>query len=483
MSSSPIEKFKQDVLTGSARLVARAANVEDRVSYMIRNIRENRAYQHLLSRSADADPGDLAEKMALRYREYRRRWSEQPKECIATGQAGVEMLENGNVPLCLDIETAAICDLACEFCYRESIATPDKFISEVLFRSIVDQAAALGVPSIKLNWRGEPLLHPALPKFVDYAKRAGILETIINTNATNLNGRTARGLIEAGLDLMIYSFDGGTKETYERMRPGRFKKNRFEDVYRNIVEFAELREKMGRKFPRTKIQMILTKETYPEQESFFNLFDKYVDEVTVTQYSERGGSVEDLNEAERQHYRATCREFKLPEGAPYLRDAEGNISVAVGRRPCEQPYQRMMITYDGRVAMCCYDWGAMHPIGYVHDASFADPDADKRPVMKNVATGRRGFTLMKKVQMPPKFNDPVREVSPLRSIWTGQEVAKVRSLHLEGKVDDVTICCKCPFKDTYEWVPSSESQAQKVADSRCPAGYATSEPTDRDVTE
>ena len=71
---------------------------------------------------------------------------------------------------------------------------------------------------------------------------------------------------------MIYSFDGGTKETYEKMRPGRFKKNKFEDVYNNIVGFSNVRENMNAKFPRTKVQMILTKEAYTEQASFFDLF-------------------------------------------------------------------------------------------------------------------------------------------------------------------------------------------------------------------
>ena len=40
--------------------------------------------------------------------------------------------------------------------------------------------------------------------------KKGILETIINTNATNLTEKIPK-LIEAGLDLIIYSFDGGSK--------------------------------------------------------------------------------------------------------------------------------------------------------------------------------------------------------------------------------------------------------------------------------
>ena len=29
-----------------------------------------------------------------------------------------------------------------------------------------------------------------------------------------------------------------------------------------------------------------------------------------------------------------------------------------------------MITYDGRVGMCCHDWGAQHGIGFVNEKAF-----------------------------------------------------------------------------------------------------------------
>ena len=65
---------------------------------------------------------------------------------------------------------------------------------------LIDQAAKLKIPSIKFNWRGEPLLHPKLPEFINYAKEKGILETIINTNATQLKEGLAEELIKSGLD-------------------------------------------------------------------------------------------------------------------------------------------------------------------------------------------------------------------------------------------------------------------------------------------
>ena len=69
-----------------------------------------------------------------------------------------EFFSNIN-PLCVDIETASICDLACPHCYREYLITPDKIMDEKLYKKIIDQISDLGIPSIKLNWRGEPLLN------------------------------------------------------------------------------------------------------------------------------------------------------------------------------------------------------------------------------------------------------------------------------------------------------------------------------------
>ena len=198
-----------------------------------------------------------------------KRLERSTKRIIRDKFSNHEIKKQNIFPLCVDIETAAVCDLACPFCYRQFIATPDKIISEELCYKIIDQAAEMNVPSIKFNWRGEPLLHPKLSNFIKYAKKKGILETIINTNATKLNTSISKKLIESGLDILIFSFDGGTKKTYEKLRPGRFKKNNFDDIYNNIKNFKSVRENLKSVLPITKVQMVLTEETYQEQDNFF----------------------------------------------------------------------------------------------------------------------------------------------------------------------------------------------------------------------
>ncbi len=446
-----IKKTKQNILTGSSKLSDSVEQVPDRVTFMIENMHRNKAYLNKEKNNIN-ESKLLLEEFKNKYSEYRRLWSDQIKECHSKDLHQEKLIKNGYIPLCIDIEVASICDLACPFCYRETIATPDKIINDKLFYRIVDQAVEMGVPSLKLNWRGEPLMHPKLPEMIRYAKNNGILEVIINTNATHLTEKYSKKLIDSGLDMMIYSFDGGTKETYERMRPGRFKDNSFDNVYNNIINFSKIRKSLGAVFPRTKIQMIMTNETYKEQNSFFKLFNDYVDEVTVTQYSERGGNVADLNAKELEKYKDLCEKLNLPNDTRYLRDSEGNISVSSYRLACEQPYQRMLITYDGRVSMCCYDWGAMHPIGYVSNDCFADEDSDKRLVIDRMNKQRKGFELLQDIKMPLKFNHPGKIVQTLAEIWEGQEIGVVRKAHACGKVDEVEICKKCPFKDTYHWV-------------------------------
>ena len=62
----------------------------------------------------------------------------------------------------------------------------------------------------------EPLLNPHIHEIIAYAKKKGIIDTIINTNATQLTREMSIKLIDAGLDHIIYSFDGGTKKLMKK---------------------------------------------------------------------------------------------------------------------------------------------------------------------------------------------------------------------------------------------------------------------------
>jgi organic radical activating enzyme len=425
---------------------------QEGLTYIRGNMHVNKAYVHSLGKIGTDKAGQLLIEYKEKYQQYRKAWRNNPQDAIKHSLHHDSFQQSGFLPLCVDIETAAICDLACQFCFRQWIVTPDKLMHKKLYYAIIDQCAELGVPSIKLNWRGEPLLHPLLSEFIDYAKKAGILETIINTNAVTLDKAKSKALIKSGLDLMIYSFDGGTKETYEKMRVGRFKKNRFEQVYENIRRFARIRREMGAAYPRTKIQMILTEDTFPEQDCFFELFSDCVDDVSVKAYSERGGRLSDLDEQIQKVLGNYLQERGIPKSAAHWRDLDGNLFISTGRLPCEQIYQRLVVTYDGRVNMCCYDWGSEYPIGYVDARAIEHADRDYEAILDNVRRGKKGFELLSQVKMPARYIAPPQKVQTLREIWHGDILNDVRRRHCEGRIEDIPICRRCIFKDTYRWV-------------------------------
>ena len=395
------------VLKGSAFLTDDLNKKKYRERYMYENMSENLAYIEAKKKFKNKEK--LLEEFKQKYKSYRKKWNGQPASCIKNKFLKEDLKKNNINPLCVDIEVASICDLACPFCYREFIVTPDKIINDALCYDLIDQAASLGVPSMKFNWRGEPLLNTKIYDYIKYAKKKGILETIINTNATNLTEKNSEKLIESGLDLIIYSFDGGSKKTYEKMRPGRFKHNSFEKIYSNIKNFKKTRDRLNAKFPFTKIQMILTKDTFSEVNDFFNLFNDYVDDVSVNQYTERGGEISDLSDLDKKKYDKLLEKYNLPENTPYMKDIHGELSVSKGREPCKQPYQRLLVTYEGKVAMCCYDWGANHTVGFTDKKAFFNV-SDYDQIVESVKNKKKGFELLKGIKPGKNWNSPKKKL-------------------------------------------------------------------------
>lgn len=125
--------------------------------------------------------------------------------------------------------------------------------------------------AIKLNWRGEPLLHKEIIKMVKYAKVKDVHEISLNTNGLLLTGELARGLKEVGLDWLIISCDGATKATYETIRQG----GDFEKLVKNIIEINTVER------PKIRIQICKQKANLHEIKRWRNFFRPYADKLRI----------------------------------------------------------------------------------------------------------------------------------------------------------------------------------------------------------
>lgn len=303
------------------------------------------------------------------YKEYRRKWTENAKGFI---------LEDG--PLNLDIESTNCCNLKCPMCPRTIMVRDDipvsggrfetGYMDFGLYRNLIDQAVEIGVKAVKLNWMGEPTLHKRLPDMVKYAKEKGILDVLINTNAVLLDEKLAAELIESGLDKLLFSFDSPFKEDYERIRVGAD----FEKVLENIKNVKRIRNELGIDTPLTRASMVIMKENAGQFNDFVELFRDIVDIVARGECTNEQGLVGEERKAARRE--------KLQSFA------------------CAQLWQRMFVTWNGKVVVCCADVKMGYVVG---DAA----------------------------------------VERLKDIWRNEKYRYIREKHKSGEYNDIPICAVC----------------------------------------
>ncbi len=241
-------------------------------------------------------------------------------------------------PLSLTIESTTRCNLFCPMCLRERIQIPSRDMDMALFRKIIQDAAdflELAVP----YGLGEPLMNPDIFSMIECCKSTGI-PVVLSTNATILSEDYSRRLIEAGLDYLIFAFDGASRETYEMYRKGAS----FDKVRDNIHTFLRMKKEMKSGI-FCAVQMVALKENRGEAQALIRMWRREGVAVRIKKD-------EILNEGSA-----------IPGAA---------LNRSPMRHPCLHLWRGpMYITYDGTVYPCCYIFPD-EPIGNVQEHSIKD---------------------------------------------------------------------------------------------------------------
>nr|HPM43313.1 radical SAM protein [Candidatus Omnitrophota bacterium] len=158
-------------------------------------------------------------------------------------------------PTHIDIEASSACQMRCPMCKTTEMTNNGinfaGFMEYGLFKKITDECAASSAYSIKLSWRGEPLLNPKIIEMVSYAKEKGIKDVAFLTNAERLSKELSEGLVGAGLDWISVSFDG-MGDVYNSIR----KPAVFEETVNKIVYLRKYRDSFGLMRPLIRVQSV-----------------------------------------------------------------------------------------------------------------------------------------------------------------------------------------------------------------------------------
>lgn len=231
-------------------------------------------------------------------------------------------------PSHIDIESSSVCQLHCPMCGQRRMGPEMKGIMNLeLYKKIIDECAMRHVYSIKLSWRGEPLLNPYLFKMIKYAKEKGIKDVAFLTNVERFDDEKIRELINSGVDWISCSVDG-LYDTYEKIRyPAKF-----EETTEKIKKIVEMRKKFNKNKPLVRIQTIFSAiKSNPAE--YRNFWEPIVDKINFI-----ADQIRQTNEKE------------------FLRDPD---------YICSSPWQRMCIDFQGRVAQCHADYLEKNILGDV----------------------------------------------------------------------------------------------------------------------
>ena len=249
----------------------------------------------------------------------------------------------------MDIDITDVCNLKCPFCLRQSNPEliKNEFMSFNTFRKIINEGAENGLYGCKLNIIGEPLLHNDVFGMIRYAKEKGLIDVYINTNGYFLTEENCRKLILSGIDRISISFEGYTKDVYEKYRVG----SNFERVVNNIKTLQKIKKELDSEKPKIRVQTVLLPELEKDIDNYIKFWEKIVDEVGFLDYQPR-----------IEH--------------------EENIFVN-SDWCCSQLWQRMGILVDGTIIPCNHDEKKLMSLGNVKDTKIKDAwHSNKMDVMR-----------------------------------------------------------------------------------------------------
>ncbi|MBR1809501.1 MAG: SPASM domain-containing protein [Paludibacteraceae bacterium] len=263
-----------------------------------------------------------------------------------------------HMPEFLSVEPADWCMLSCPECpvgRRGQKSTNDRgLLGEELMRKILDECADY-LHTIQFFFQGEPLLNRQLPLFIAMAKQKHIY-TIVSTNALLVTPEYARALIGSGVDRLIVSIDGFSRQSYSEYRVG----GSFRKALAGLRLLAEAKHQLKAK---TKIewQCLMLKSNQHEWQ------------LIRDNYKRLGADCLTLKTA--QFYEFAHGNPLMPDNERYSRYKQLADGRFVRKKPyrnhCLRLWSGAVVDVKGNLLPCCFDKTADYAFGNICNESIA----------------------------------------------------------------------------------------------------------------
>ncbi len=200
------------------------------------------------------------------------------------------------------IDPVFACNLRCVMCYFSDPSFNTNRGPALTREEIAGIAGAFfkNAMRVQIGCGAEPSLYKYNPDIIRLAKKVGVGYVSFTSNVNLLNKSAIEELLQAGLDELIVSMHGVTKETYERM----MKKASFEKFHQVLHDIALLKKQ----YPgfKLRINYTINPENLPELRFFFDVMGDYGIDILQLRPIRRLGDTEyadfDLTPFEQEYH-------------------------------------------------------------------------------------------------------------------------------------------------------------------------------------
>jgi radical SAM protein with 4Fe4S-binding SPASM domain len=232
--------------------------------------------------------------------------------------------------------------------------------------------------------QNEPLMDKDLFKKIRLVKeigRKGII-TMVVTNGNLFTTKKTNELEDSGLDILNFSIDALTEETYNKIRVGL----NYKSVLKNIENVLNSNYKNC-----LLVSFVKQRDNIDELREFKRYWKKKGISTLAFTICNRSGGVRDFENFELQN-----QDYSILN--PFISSIWKKIAKC-----CITPLAEFIILWNGDVLLCCNDYSKKLVLGNVNDSS-------------------------------------------IKEIWNGKEYQKIRELHFNGEYKKISICSNCSIK-------------------------------------
>ncbi|GAA0616055.1 MULTISPECIES: radical SAM/SPASM domain-containing protein [Thalassospira] len=244
-------------------------------------------------------------------------------------------------PRQIQVETTNICNHNCNFCAYTLMERPKRHIDRDLFKRIVTESYECGAREIGLFAGAEPLTCKWLDEYISFCKETGYEYQYISTNGALVGHDKFKKILDAGLNSIKFSVNGGDRETYKAVHG----KDNFDKVIDNIRFVSAYREKVSQDV-YLGVSFVGMPHTIASFDNLKSLISDYVDEILYYEASNQSGQMS---------------EFPDP---PY--------------RDCHLPFNKAHFSLEGYMKACCNDYENLLAVESISNMSVKDAWHSKR---------------------------------------------------------------------------------------------------------